>query len=145
MRRTLVLLASLFLLAACGHPPAPYTGGKVDALKVIDLKVGDGAVARPGMDVMVDYTGWIYDQNAPEKKGRKFDSSSDHGSPFSFTLGAGRVIKGWDQGVAGMRVGGERRLIIPAKLAYGDRGAGAVIPPGAALVFDVTLRDADGP
>lgn len=145
MRRALALLASLFLLAACGHAPPPYTGGKVDALQVIDLKVGDGAVARPGMDVLVDYTGWIYDQGAPQKKGRKFDSSHDHGSPFSFVLGQGSVIKGWDQGVAGMRVGGERRLIIPAKLAYGDRGAGAVIPPGAALVFDITLRDADAP
>jgi FKBP-type peptidyl-prolyl cis-trans isomerase FkpA len=145
MRRTLIVLACLFLVAACGHAPPPYTGGKVDALKMIDLKVGDGVVAKPGMDVMVDYTGWIYDQNAPQKKGRRFDSSSDHGSPFSFTLGQGRVIKGWDEGVAGMRVGGERRLIIPAGLAYGDRGAGAVIPPGAALVFDITLRDADAP
>lgn len=145
MRRVLVLLTTLLLLGACGQASPPYTGGKVDALKVIDLKVGDGAVAKPGMDVLVDYTGWIYDQHAPANKGRKFDSSRDHGAPFSFVLGQGRVIKGWDRGVAGMRVGGERRLIIPPSLGYGKRGAGDVIPPGAALVFDITLRDADAP
>lgn len=143
--RWLLPLFALMLLVACGRSPAPYTGGRVDALKVTDLKVGTGVEARPGMEVLVDYTGWVYDQNAPEQKGTRFDSSLDHGAPFSFTLGRGSVIKGWDQGVAGMRVGGKRRLVIPAKLAYGERGAGGVIPPNAALVFDVTLRDADAP
>lgn len=141
--RWLLPLIALMLLAACGRAPTPYTGGAVDALKITDIKVGTGTEAKPGMEVLVDYTGWIYDQHAPEQKGRKFDSSLDHGAPFSFTLGQGKVIQGWDQGVAGMHVGGERRLVIPAKLAYGERGAGGVIPPNAALVFDVTLRDAD--
>ena len=85
------------------------------------------------------YTGWLYDESAPEKKGAKFDSSRDRGDPFTFSLGAGQVIKGWDQGVSGMKVGGKRRLTIPADLAYGDVGAGGVIPPGATLIFDVDL------
>ena len=88
---------------------------------------------------MVNYTGWLFEAAAPDNKGKKFDSSLDSGSPFSFTLGSGQVIAGWDQGVAGMKVGGQRRLIIPANLGYGDAGAGGDIPPGATLVFDVEL------
>ena len=105
-------------------------------LKYEDLKVGTGAIAIPGNKVSVHYTGWL-DENG--KKGKKFDSSVDRGRPFSFPLGAGRVIKGWDEGVSGMKVGGKRRLFIPAKLGYGARGAGAAIPPNANLIFDVEL------
>ena len=85
------------------------------------------------------YTGWLYDEAAPEHKGSKFDSSRDRGNPFDCSLGAGHVIKGWDQGVEGMKIGGQRTLIIPAALGYGARGAGGVIPPNATLVFDVEL------
>ena len=87
------------------------------------------------------YTGWLYDKERPEGKGTEFDSSRKSGQPFSFRLGAGDVIAGWDQGVAGMSVGGQRRLIIPAALGYGETGAGGVIPPGATLLFDVELLD----
>ena len=104
-----------------------------------DVKVGDGAEATPGKMVSVHYTGWLYDPNAADKHGTKFDSSRDRGQPFEFPLGGGRVIQGWDQGVAGMKVGGQRTLIIPASLGYGARGAGGVIPPNATLVFDVEL------
>jgi len=90
---------------------------------------------------MVHYTGWLYDSAAPENKGAKFDSSRDRGVPFGFFLGAGKVIKGWDQGVVGMKVGGQRRLVIPPQLGYGERGAGGVIPPNATLIFDVELVD----
>ena len=104
-----------------------------------DVTVGTGAVAKSGQLVSVHYTGWLYDDAAKDKRGKKFDSSRDRGVPFEFPLGAGRVIKGWDQGVAGMKVGGKRELTIPAKLAYGARGAGRVIPPNAKLIFDVEL------
>ena len=106
---------------------------------MIEHKVGDGPVAESGHEVVVHYTGWLFDEGAPEQKGQKFDSSRDRGDPFSFSLGAGQVIKGWDQGVAGMRVGGSRTLVIPPELGYGARGAGGVIPPNAILVFDVEL------
>lgn len=105
-----------------------------------DTVVGTGKEAVAGAIVQVNYTGWLYDAKAADKHGAKFDSSIGRG-PFSFPLGAGRVIKGWDQGVAGMKVGGKRTLIIPSELAYGPRGAGRVIPPGATLVFDVELLD----
>ena len=104
-----------------------------------DIKLGEGAEATTGHDVSVHYTGWLYDEAAPEHKGNKFDSSRDRGNPFEFPLGAGHVIKGWDQGVAGMKVGGQRMLVIPANLGYGARGAGGAIPPNATLVFDVEL------
>ena len=105
-------------------------------LKIIDTKVGTGASPKTGQTCVMHYTGWLYENGA---KGTKFDSSLDRGEPFEFPLGAGRVIKGWDEGVAGMKVGGKRKLTIPSKLGYGDRGAGGVIPPGADLVFDVEL------
>ena len=105
-----------------------------------DTVIGKGKEAVPGAMVQVNYSGWLYDAKAADKHGAKFDSSIGRG-PFSFPLGAGRVIKGWDQGVAGMKVGGKRTLIIPSELAYGQRGAGGVIPPGATLVFDVELLD----
>jgi FKBP-type peptidyl-prolyl cis-trans isomerase len=101
-------------------------------LKYIDLKVGLGPTAQAGQTVSVHYTGWL-------ENGKKFDSSVDRGQPFSFPLGAGRVIKGWDEGVQGMKVGGKRKLIIPSQLGYGARGAGAAIPPNAKLIFEVEL------
>lgn len=106
---------------------------------MIDHTIGSGDLATSGVEVVVHYTGWLFDDAAPDNKGRKFDSSRDRGEPFSFPLGAGRVIAGWDQGVAGMRVGGQRTLIIPPELGYGARGAGGIIPPNATLVFDVEL------
>ena len=119
-------------------------GANVTKLEKIDVAVGTGAEAAKGKIAVVHYTGWLYDANAADKKGKKFDSSVDRGSPFSFPLGAGRVIRGWDEGVAGMRVGGKRTLIIPADMAYGERGAGGVIPPNATLVFDVELLEVKG-
>ena len=107
-----------------------------DGLKYIDTKTGDGATARSGNKVSVHYTGWLSDNGA---KGKKFDSSVDRGQPFQFTLGAKQVIAGWDEGVAGMKVGGKRTLNIPPELGYGARGAGGTIPPNATLIFDVEL------
>ena len=101
-------------------------------LTIEELQAGTGDEAKPGQQVSVHYTGWLTD-------GTKFDSSLDRGSPFGFTLGAGMVIKGWDQGVAGMKVGGKRKLTIPPELGYGARGAAGVIPPNATLVFEVEL------
>jgi FKBP-type peptidyl-prolyl cis-trans isomerase FkpA len=113
-------------------------------LQKIDVKPGTGAEAAKGQAVVVHYTGWLYDPAATGQKGRKFDSSRDRQEPFAFTLGAGRVIRGWDEGVAGMKVGGQRTLIIPADMAYGSRGAGGVIPPDAMLIFDVELLEIKG-
>jgi FKBP-type peptidyl-prolyl cis-trans isomerase len=107
-----------------------------NGLKYTDTKTGDGATAASGNKVSVHYTGWLYNNGA---KGAKFDSSVDRGQPFQFTLGAHQVIAGWDEGVAGMKVGGKRTLIIPPELGYGARGAGGVIPPNATLMFDVEL------
>jgi FKBP-type peptidyl-prolyl cis-trans isomerase len=141
-------LALALLFAGCTGPTTPAAAGKpanaqaaapafpvptVTQLKVDDLKVGTGAEAADGKKVSVQYTGWLVD-------GTKFDSSYDRGQPFSFALGGGQVIKGWDEGVKGMKVGGKRRLTVPADLAYGSKGAGGVIPPGATLVFDVELQ-----
>lgn len=148
--RCLLPLLAVLALAACNAAPPAHTAsttqtaavsasGSVDKLIVIDQKVGSGAEAKPGTTVTVHYTGWLYNDQAKEKHGKQFDSSRDHGQPFSFPLGAGRVIAGWDQGVAGMKVGGKRTLLIPAELGYGARGAGGDIPPNASLVFDVEL------
>ena len=109
------------------------------ALQTIELKPGTGAEVAAGQTAVVHYTGWLFADGAPDNKGRKFDSSRDRNDPFAFRVGGGQVIKGWDQGVAGMKVGGERRLVIPPELGYGSRGAGGVIPGGATLVFDVEL------
>lgn len=110
---------------------------------MIDHQIGTGTLASSGKAVVVHYTGWLFDSAALDHKGRKFDSSRDRGEPFGFTLGAGQVIKGWDQGVDGMRVGGQRTLTVPPELGYGTRGAGAVIPPNATLIFDVELLEVD--
>ena len=111
----------------------------VTSLQISDATVGTGAEAKSGQTVTVHYTGWLYDPKATYKHGKKFDSSKDHGEPFEFKLGAGMVIRGWDQGVAGMKIGGKRTLVIPSELGYGSRGAGGAIPPNATLVFDVEL------
>jgi peptidylprolyl isomerase len=116
------------------------TAGKpmttASGLQIIDIQAGTGATPKAGQTCVMHYTGWLYENGA---KGKKFDSSVDRGQPFEFPIGAGRVIKGWDEGVATMKVGGKRTLIIPPKLGYGERGAGGVIPPNASLMFDVEL------
>jgi len=136
-----VVVLACAALAGCARAPVPAVApvDQVAALEVTDLVIGEGAAATPGANVTVHYTGWVYDNARPEKKGAEFDSSRKSGQPFSFVLGQRQVIAGWDQGVNGMKVGGQRRLVIPSALAYGDRGAGGVIAPGATLVFDVEL------
>ncbi len=111
----------------------------ITQLQMVDTKPGSGAEARQGRVVRVHYTGWLYDASRPDKRGDKFDSSKDRNEPFEFPLGAGQVIPGWDQGFAGMKVGGTRVLTIPPAMGYGARGAGGVIPPNATLVFEVEL------
>ena len=106
------------------------------SLIIEDVTVGTGAEAKAGSHVMVHYTGWLFNDGV---KGAKFDSSKDRGQPFSFPLGAGQVIKGWDEGFAGMKIGGTRILTIPPEMGYGARGAGGVIPPNATLLFEVEL------
>ena len=157
------LLAAFAVAATIGHgaaqtAPAPAAGGtssaspslsskigaKVTQLQKIDVNAGAGAEAVAGKTVIVHYTGWLYDPAVPDGHGAKFDSSVDRKSPFSFPLGGGRVIKGWDEGVAGMKVGGKRTLVIPPAMGYGERGAGGVIPPNATLVFDVELLEVKG-
>ena len=112
----------------------PDTTTTASGLRITELEVGSGEEATPGQTVVVHYRGTLED-------GLQFDASYDRGTPFSFPLGAGRVIKGWDEGVAGMKVGGKRKLVIPSDLAYGSRGAGGVIPPNATLIFEVELLD----
>jgi peptidylprolyl isomerase len=135
--------AALALAIAAAVPPIERADAATNqviempnGLKYTDTKTGDGATATSGNKVSVHYTGWLYNNGA---KGTKFDSSVDRGQPFQFTLGAHQVIAGWDEGVAGMKVGGKRTLIIPPELGYGTRGAGGVIPPNATLMFDVEL------
>lgn len=106
----------------------------------IDIEVGHGAEASKGQTVSVHYTGWLFDPTAENNKGPKFDSSLDRGELFDFPLGAGYVIKGWDEGVVGMKIGGKRTLVIPSEMGYGSRGAGGVIPPNATLIFEVELH-----
>lgn len=130
-----VLIFSMMLLPQNAFPDTT----KVTELIKTDTKIGTGEEATGGHTVKVHYTGWLYKADAPQKKGEKFDSSIDRSTPFVFPLGSGRVIKGWDQGIVGMKVGGQRTLIIPAHLGYGSRGAGDSIPPNAVLVFDVEL------
>jgi len=142
MRRLLSLLA-VALLATLAIAPLADAAGSAPQLVKIDRTVGTGPVANDGDEVRVNYTGWLYDANATDHHGAEFDSSYDNGAPISFTLGAGQVIEGWDQGIRGMHVGGKRTLVIPARLAYGSRGAGDDIPPGATLVFDVELVGVD--
>jgi peptidylprolyl isomerase len=114
---------------------------KVIKTDMVDTKVGDGEEAHEGQTVTVHYTGWLFDKNAPENKGTKFDSSRDRDEPFDFPLGQGHVITGWDEGVQGMRVGGQRTLTIPPEMGYGKRGAGGDFPPNATLLFEVELLE----
>ncbi len=154
MKRSLSTLLSMALAAAAaGAPafaddtkptPAPEAAKKSESkmtktpsgLQYEDTKVGTGATPQKGQICVVHYTGWLWENGA---KGKKFDSSVDRGQPFSFPVGQGRVIKGWDEGVATMKVGGKRTLLIPPDLAYGSRGAGAAVPPNATLLFEVEL------
>ena len=143
-------LLSLVLVASCQQSEEQTmgsneqtSGAAVTELLLEDVVVGDGAEAAAGASATVHYTGWLYAPGSPNDRGTKFDSSVDRGQPFEFPIGAGRVIRGWDEGVAGMRVGGKRILIIPAEWGYGARGAGGVIPPNATLVFEVELLAVD--
>lgn len=112
---------------------------KMTEFTTIDNQFGEGREAEKGLTITVHYSGWIYDENEDDKKGNKFDSSKDRNEPFTFVLGVGQVIKGWDDGFAGMKIGGTRTIIIPSEMGYGSRGAGSVIPPNADLIFDVEL------
>lgn len=137
---SLVILVGL--VSACGGKPSPSTvvpASGVSSMQSIEIKAGTGEAITAGKIAVVQYTGWLYEASAKDHKGKQFDSSRTGGQPFRFPVGTGQVIKGWDQGVVGMKVGESRRLIIPADLAYGDSGAGGVIPPGATLVFDIDL------
>jgi FKBP-type peptidyl-prolyl cis-trans isomerase FkpA len=147
MRQISLPLAALVLsLGGCTgevSAPPPPPAAATEELQIVDLVEGDGVEAVDGRTAVVHYTGWLYDPSAEDGKGAKFDSSVDRGQPFRFPVGGGRVIRGWDVGVAGMKAGGQRRLIIPAAMAYGQRGAGRAIPPNATLVFDVELLDVE--
>jgi peptidylprolyl isomerase len=134
----LAVIAGIFTSASATFTPAKAQTVMTtpDGLQIIDLKVGTGASPKTGQTVVVHYTGWLY---ADGKKGAKFDSSLDRGQPFEFPIGQHQVIAGWDEGVATMKIGGKRTLIIPPALGYGARGAGGVIPPNATLIFDVEL------
>ena len=135
-----VMLAAVFAVLAPNMATAQTAGKTVTTstgLQITDITVGTGATPKTGQNCVMHYTGWLYENGA---KGKKFDSSVDRGQPFDFPIGAGRVIKGWDEGVATMKVGGKRTLIIPPELGYGARGAGGgLIPPNATLMFDVEL------
>ena len=146
----LIAVCAAFALAVIGStimsdPSSAQSAAKPvttsSGLQIIDTKAGTGASPRPGQTAVVHYTGWLYENGA---KGKKFDSSVDRGQPFEFPVGQGRVIKGWDEGVATMKIGGKRTLIIPASLGYGARGAGGAIPPNATLMFDVELLGVKG-
>ena len=140
MKRAIIAIA--LFAAACGgntEPGGTVAEANVNELMKQDVRAGTGAEAQAGQQVSVHYTGWLYDPAKADHKGNKFDSSRDRNEPFSFRLGAGEVIRGWDDGVAGMKVGGQRTLTIPATMGYGARGAGGVIPPNATLLFDVEL------
>ncbi|MDZ7769017.1 MAG: FKBP-type peptidyl-prolyl cis-trans isomerase [Woeseiaceae bacterium] len=154
-------IALLFALAGCGQSdessteeavtadpaPAPQAAAAteiVPGLMSRTLREGDGETATAGQTAIVHYTGWLYDPQAPDNRGEKFDSSVDRDQHFRFVVGAGQVIQGWDQGVAGMQVGEKRELTIAPELAYGERGAGTVIPAGATLVFEVELAGLNG-
>jgi peptidylprolyl isomerase len=132
--------ATVLVAAAIGapaaHAQAPKTITTPTGLKYTDTKVGTGAMPTPGQTCIMHYTGWLYQDGV---KGKKFDSSVDRGQPFQFIIGAAQVIGGWDEGVATMKVGGKRTLIIPPDLGYGSHGAGGLIPPNATLIFDVEL------
>jgi FKBP-type peptidyl-prolyl cis-trans isomerase FkpA len=142
-----VAVATALLVAGCGKKetpppsaPAANTPAPITQLQKIDIVKGTGEGISAGQQAVVHYTGWLYDPSAPDHKGKQFDSSRERGKPFRFTIGAGGVIKGWEEGVQGMQPGGQRQLVIPSDLAYGPTGAGGgVIPPDATLLFDIEL------
>lgn len=134
-----LVAAAFYFFAAYSQPAKQIDPAAIAALVKTDVKLGNGDIATAGKKVSVHYTGWLYDEAAPNHHGQKFDSSRDRNTPFEFSLGEGQVIPGWDHGVEGMKVGGQRMLIIPPAMAYGSRGTGGVIPPNAQLVFDVEL------
>ncbi len=134
-------MAAAFAAMAPTAATAQATMTTPSGLKISDTKVGTGATPKPGQICVMHYTGWLYEGGA---KGKKFDSSLDRGQPFEFPIGRRQVIAGWEEGVATMKVGGKRTLIIPPELGYGARGAGGVIPPNATLIFDVELLDVKG-
>ena len=137
------MLTAALLVSACaisaGAKETSVTATAPATLEITDVKTGTGPAIAAGQTAVVLYTGWLYSASARDHKGKKFDSSRDHNEPFSFRVGGGEVIGGWDQGVVGMQAGGQRRLVIPPDLGYGARGAGGVIPPNATLVFDIEL------
>jgi FKBP-type peptidyl-prolyl cis-trans isomerase FkpA len=140
---TAALLASIGAIAigpvAVGAKETSVNETVPTTLEITDVKTGTGPAIAAGQTAVVHYTGWLYSPKAHDHKGKKFDSSRDRNDPFSFRVGGGEVIGGWDQGVVGMQVGGQRRLVIPPSLGYGARGAGGVIPPNATLLFDIEL------
>jgi len=143
-RRHTLAAALASLAVGTSFATAQPAGKKMttpSGLQIEDTKVGTGATPKTGQTCVMHYAGWLYENGA---KGKKFDSSVDRGQPFDFPIGTGRVIKGWDEGVATMQVGGKRTLIIPPALGYGARGAGGVIPPNATLIFEVELLDVKG-
>src|SRR5688572_12763052 len=144
LSRRQILAAALALAATQASTATAQTGKAMttpSGLQITDTKVGTGATPKTGQTCVMHYTGWLYENG---QKGKKFDSSVDRGQPFDFPIGTGRVIKGWDEGVATMKVGGKRTLIIPPALGYGARGAGGLIPPNATLIFEVELLDVKG-
>jgi FKBP-type peptidyl-prolyl cis-trans isomerase FkpA len=145
-----VLFVALLSLAAGCSREAPRavsaaSSPPVTELQKTDIVKGTGEGISQAQVAVVHYTGWLYDPAAPDHKGREFDSSRKRGEPFRFAVGAGRVIQGWDEGVQGMQQGGQRQLLIPSRLAYGERGQGGVIPPDATLLFDVELLSIEAP
>ena len=140
LKATFAALAMMSIVSMTSDDTASAQSGKPvttsSGLQMIDTQPGTGASPKSGQTAVVHYTGYLNDNG---KKGKKFDSSVDRGTPFEFPVGAGRVIKGWDEGVASMKIGGKRTLIVPPALGYGERGAGGVIPPNATLIFDVEL------
>lgn len=140
MKKLLGLLSLVLFLTACAPSREDDALSKttITKLESTDLKAGSGAEAREGRRVSVHYTGWLYHPTKPDHKGRQFDSSRGRGQPYDLTIGAGEVIPGWEEGLVGMKAGGQRRLVIPPSMAYGRRGQGD-IPPDATLVFDLEL------
>ena len=139
------VLIVIGLFSACSKDAEKVVAvahANVTELKIIDVVVGDGKKIKNNHRVAVHYTGWLYDENAGDKKGEKFDSSFDRHRPFIFSIGNQKVIAGWEQGLMGMKIGGKRTLIVPPELGYGAKGSGSLIPPNSALVFDVELLKA---